>query len=190
MNRKNTAVTPAIKFTLVEAVANTVKQLSEDGSFSAYDITTEIREAVNSGEYTIPVTTTGKENWINHEDVKAILDRFLDDGFLKTLGLTNVSYNGTFRVFEFDEDTAAVVFSKTPVAVTPPVNPNPTKSPLAQKIEIYLNKSVGTPVTLKQIQSAVKVNGISCKDFAELISNLGYNVNPGTPNKFSTYTVG
>ena len=203
MKTNDTATaTPAVsttpQLTLKEAVVNAVNELKVKGSFSAHDVTKTVRDAANAGEIALPGLEASQPNssnikyWVNHADVKTTLDGLLNDGTLANLGLTNVDYSGAFRVFEFAvgapaTTSAAPSAPSAPSATTPaPAAANPTQSPLAQKIEAYLNK-VGS-ATLKQVQSALKVNGVTCKDLAPIVESLGFTVTAGTPDCFSTYT--
>lgn len=181
---------PQTNLTLTEAVVQAVNELKANGSFSAHDVTTTIRDSVNAGEYALPGlearpgTAGGTiKYWVDHEAVKTVIDTLLNNGELANLGLTNVDYSGAYRVFEFGK--------ATPAAPTPTANATAdadTQGPIAQRIKAYLDK-VGT-ATLKQVQSALKTNGVTCEDFYNLITALGINVEPGTPGKFSTYTAG
>ena len=199
---KNTnAVNTTPKLTLTEAVVNAVNELKSKGSFSAYDVTTAVRAAANAGEIELPgleanTNQSGIKYWVNHEDVKREIDALLNNGELANLGLTNVNYNGSFRVFEFANSTATsapAVTTATPApaavvaSTTDDTDPADADSPVASRVAAYLNK-VGT-ATLKQVQSALKVNGITCKDFAGIVKGLGYTVTPGTSDCYSTYTV-
>ena len=193
---KNTnAVNTTPKLTLTEAVVNAVNELKSKGSFSAYDVTTAVRAAANAGEIELPgleanTNQSGIKYWVNHEDVKREIDALLNNGELANLGLTNVNYNGSFRVFEFANSaaTTTVATPAAPVASTTAyTDPADADSPVASRVSAYLSK-VGT-ATLKQVQSALKVNGITCKDFAGIVKGLGYTVTPGTSDCYSTYTV-
>jgi hypothetical protein len=194
------AVSTTPQLTLKEAVVNAVNELKVKGSFSAHDVTTAIRDAANAGEIALPGLEATQPNssnikyWVNHSDVKTTLDGLLNDGTLANLGMTNVDYSGAYRVFEFagaSTAPAAPVPSAddhdgAPAPTTPAPNAaNPTQSPLAQRIDAYLKK-IGS-ATLKQVQSALKVNGVTCKDLAPIVESLGFTVTPGTPDCFSTY---
>lgn len=190
MNTATQAVSTTPQLTLKEAVVEAVTELKNKGAFSAYDVTSAVRAGANGGEFALPGLEAKQNNsnikyWVNHEDVKQVVDGLLNDGTLATLGLTNVNYNGSFRVFEFASSVAqsSPATSSTPASTTA----NPTQSPLAQRIQTYLS-NVGS-ATLKQVQSALKVNGVTCKDLAAIVAGLGYSVNPGTTDCYSTYTV-
>lgn len=178
----NTTVVPQLS--LSEAVVEAVNEIKVKGSFSAHDVTNAVRSAVNAGEITIPGSEAKPNSqnikyWINHEDVKAVIDALLEDGTLKNLGLVNVTYNGNFRVFNFAANA-------TPAAVVT-VATNPAESPVEKRIKAYLAK-VGS-ATLRQIQSALKINGVTCQALAEVVVKLGYKVVEGTPGCYSTYVV-
>lgn len=195
MNSSNTAVAIP-QLTLAEAVLDTVNELKGRGSFSAHDVTAAIRADANAGDIALPGheaqgNKAGIKYWVEHNDVKDILEGLLNDGTLATLGLTHVGYNGTFRTFEFGPVgvAAAPVAPNTAAAIVPVNNATATVSPVLQRIQTYLGNNPGV-VTLKQIQSAIKVNGLSCKDFFDILTGAGYTVNVGVADKFSTYTVG
>lgn len=196
MNSSNTAVRVP-QLTLAEAVLDTINELKGRGSFSAHDVTAAIRADANAGDIALPGheatgNNAGIKYWVEHEDVKVIIEGLLADGTLKTLGLTNVRFNGTFRVFEFGNVgviPAGVVPNNAAAVITPTNTATAAVSPVLQRIQTYLANVTGL-VTLKQIQSAVKVNGLSCKDFNDILTGAGYIVNVGTAGKFSTYTVG
>lgn len=202
----NTAVSTVPQLTLKEAVVDAVKTLKVNGSFSAHDVTNEIRAGANGGEFALPGLEAKENNanikyWVDHEAVKAVLDALYNDGTLQNLGLTNVippDYSRTYRLFEFANvvaSAAATVTTPTAAPAAPTTPPpaantaNPTVSPVEAHVKAYIEKS-GAGVTMKQIQSALKVNGITCKDLADMVDKLGFEVVPGTLNCFSTYTVG
>lgn len=201
MNTANTTATATIStliptLTLREAVVESVNEiLKTTQSFSFYDITKLVRDKVNSGEIAIPGNEAIQPNpsnikyWVNHEDVKSVIDTLLNDGTLNNMGLKNVCVNGTFRVFEFDSPVTPQSTDNNIVVITPSSSSDDdaTNSPLEVRIKSYLS-NVGT-ATLKQVQSAMKVNGVTCKDFADIVKNLGFTLTPGTPDKFSTYIV-
>ena len=198
-NTANTAVSTTPQLTLTEAVTQAVNELKAKGVFSAYDVTTVVRAAANGGEYALPgLEARGNQSgityWVDHANVKTIVDTLLNDGTLANLGLTNVNYNGSFRVFEFATSTSATPSSAPSVPVsnaTANATANPTQSPVAQRIQNYLSNCLRFSVnpTLRQIQSTLKVNGLTCKDLASIVAGLGYAVSPGTTDCYSTYTV-
>ena len=181
--------------TLTEAVVQAINELKGNKSFSAHDVTNTIRESVNSGEYALPgFETAGAAGgpiryWVDHEAVKTVIDNLLNSGELANLGLVKVE-NPTgarpYRLFNFGT-TAAAPAPVTPTANATPADDTDTQGPVAQRIKAYL-ANAGT-ATLKQIQSALKVNGVTCEDFYNLVTALGFDVQPGTAGKFSTYTV-
>jgi hypothetical protein len=188
----NATNAPQTNLTLTEAVVQAVNELKANGKFSAHDVTNTVRESVNAGEYALPGlearpgTAGGTiKYWVDHEAVKTVIDTLINNGEMANLGLTNVDYSGAYRVFEFGNAVAAPAAPTTPTANATPAN---TQGALAQRVQAYLAK-VGT-ATLKQVQSALKTNGVTCEDFYNLITALGINVEPGTTGKFSTYVAG
>ncbi len=183
MNSSNTAVAIP-QLTLAEAVLDTINELKGRGSFSAHDVTAAVRADANAGDIALPGyeaqgNGAGIKYWVEHNDVKDIVEGLLNDGTLASLGLTNIGYNGTFRTFEFDPAgpvaaAAPAVPTNNVAAVIVPTNAA-TVSPVLQRIETYL-ANVNGRATLKQIQSAVKVNGLSCKDFYDILTSRGSGV--------------
>lgn len=200
MNTNATTNAPQTNLTLREAAVQAVNELKGNGSFSAHDVTNTIRESVNAGEYALPGyearpgTAGGTiKYWVDHEAVKTVIDALLADGELRNLGLTNVAGPTDarpYRVFEFATATATAVTPATPATTTPTANATAvgTQGALATRIQAYL-ANAGT-ATLKQVQSALKTNGVTCEDLYNLTTALGINVEPGTPGKFSTYVAG
>jgi|SRR5579862_4516722 len=187
--KTNTSI-PAAKtaYTLKEAVLDAVNTLKSNGSFSAHDVTTQVRQSVNDGEYILPglEAASGSAFKFNvvHDDVKAVIDGLLNDGTLQNLGLTGVNYGGAFRTFEFGSAVAATTADTTD---TDDTVVDDSDSPVATRIKNYL-ANVGS-ATLKQVQSMLKVNGVTCKDLATLADEIGLTVTVGTEGCYSTYTV-
>ena len=196
----NTTNDTQTNLTLREAVVQAVNELKGNGSMSAHDVTNTIRESVNAGEYALPgyearANTAGGtiKYWVDHEAVKTVIDDLLADGELRNLGLTNVNNtNQPYRVFEFATPTdpvdAATPAPAPTVTNAAAIAAQDTQGVLAQRVKAYLDKQDGA-VTLKQVQGALKTTGVTCEDFYNLITALGYDVEPGTEDKYSTYTV-
>lgn len=179
--------------TLTEAVVQAVNELKANGKFSAHAVTSTVRESVNSGEYALPGLEARPgcragtiKYWVDHEAIKTVIDALIANGEMANLGMVNVDYSGAYRVFEFD--TTGATPANAPTVTTDNGGGVDTQGVLAQRVKAYLDRQAGT-VTLKQVQSALKTSGVSCEDFYNLITALGYQVDTGTPDKFSTYTV-
>lgn len=186
--KTNTSVkTTTAAYSLKEAVLDAVSTLKKNGSFSAHDVTAQIRKSVNDGEYTLPglESSAGSAFKFNvqHDSVKEVVDTLLNDGTLQSLGLTKVDYSGNYRIFEFGATTAV----STDTDTTADTDVDQADSPVATRIKGYLAK-VGS-ATLKQVQSMLKVNGVTCKDLATLADEIGLTVTVGTEGCYSTYTV-
>jgi hypothetical protein len=192
-------------YTLKDAVLDAVNSLKSNGTFSAHDVTTTIRNAVNDGEYILPgleaASGSAFKYNVDHDAVKQVIDSVLNDGTLANLGLVNVNYDGDYRTFEFDntpvdeDEDVTTTTTAAPVGTAAPANAtvdddaavSDNDGPVAKRITAYLQK-VGS-ATLKQVQSALKVNGLTCKDLATLADELGFTVEVGTEGCYSTYTV-
>lgn len=198
---------------LEEAVLVAVKELKGRGKFSAYDVTTFIRKEANDGKFELPGLEAksngqGIKYWVNHNDVRSLVDELLNRGELKNLGLINVDFNGTFRVFEFDNsiqaqaqslfspgtaNPPALTFAPNSLAASmasPSVKAPPAVSPstLVGRVDNYLKRHLFENPTLKQVQSAVKVNGITCEQFKDIVKNLGYRLTADGTHKSDCYS--
>lgn len=195
--KTNTSTATGVQYTLKEAVVEAVKSLLAAGtkSFSAFQITTEVRNAVNEGEYSLPGlenpdTSASFKYLVKNDDVKEVIELLQNDGTLANLGLDNVDYSGAYRIFNFTAPaTSTDTTDVADGAATPTTNDDATNddSPVAQRIKAYI-ANVGS-ATAKQIQSTLKVNGVTCKDIVTLADELGFDITVGTEGAYSTYTV-
>jgi hypothetical protein len=181
---------------LEEAIVNAINELKPRGSFSAFDVTTQIRDAANNGAIDLPGLEArpnqhGIKFWVNHQDVRALIDEMLNNGELNNLGLTDVRYNGTYREFVFDVNSPATPATPAPAVQTvgTAAAPTPSTVGVSVKVDNYLKRNLYNQPTLKDVQSAIKVNGITCEQFATIVEQLGYTVNDDGSGNYSTYTV-
>ena len=190
--KTNTSV-PSVKsaYTLKEAVLDAINTLKEN-VFSAHDVTAQVRQSVNDGEYTLPgleapAGSAFKYN-VSHDSVKEVIDSLLNDGTLANLGLTNVNYAGAYRTFEFDTTAASTDGDGGTVASDADADADDTDSPVAKRIAAYIDNQ-GGETTVRNLQRALHVNGLTSKDLVELLEKLSYTVNVGNEGFYSTYTV-
>lgn len=188
--------TPPVS-TLKEAVLAQIENLIPDGSFTVRDVINAVRAAANAGTIKLPglearPNDNGITYWVDHKDVARVVETLKNEGTLKNLGMTDTNFDGDGWVFHFDipdwlsDETTPDEAIPAPAAIVTP-NADPTQSPVEAKIVAYLNK-VGS-ATLRQIQSALKINGITCKNLATMVADLGFTVYPGANvGCFSTYT--
>ena len=189
---KTNATAPSAKsaYTLKEAVLDAINTLKSTGTFSAHDVTEQVRQSVNDGEYTLPgleapVGSAFKYN-VSHESVKEVIDSVLNDGTLANLGLTNVNYDGAYRTFEFSTTTAAA--DTTTADTDADADADENDSPVANRIAAYIDNQ-GGETTVRNLQRALHVNGLTSKDLVELLEKLNYTVTVGNEGFYSTYTV-
>ena len=193
MKTNATASSPLAQYTLKDAVLDAVNTLKTTvGSFSIHDVTNTIRAAVNDGEYILPGLETSSPSGfkfnVNHDAVKEIVEFLLNDGTLANLGLTSVSYGSSHRTFNFGAPTSNPTTTST-TTEDADEDVSDSDSPVAQHIKSYLANR-GESATIRQIHSALKINGLTSEALVELVTNLGYQVTTGTTGKFSTYIVG
>ena len=193
---KTNATTPSAKtvYTLKEAVVDAVNTLKSNGSFTAHDVTSQIRQSVNDGEYILPGLETPAGSAfaynVKHDSVKEVIDSLLNDGTLQNLGLTNVNYADAYRTFEFDTTAASTDDDGGTVTsdADADAGADDTDSPVAKRIAAYIDNQ-GGETTVRNLQRALHVNGLTSKDLVELLEKLSYTVNVGNEGFYSTYTV-
>ena len=187
---KTNAIAPSAKsaYTLKEAVLDAINTLKSKGTFSAHDVTAQVRQSVNDGEYTLPGLEAAAGSAfaynVSHDSVKEVIDSVLNDGTLANLGLTNVNYDGAYRTFEFSTTTATA----TATVDTADADADESDSPVAKRIAAYIDNQ-GGETTIRNLQRALHVNGLTSKDLVELLEKLNYTVNVGNEGFYSTYTV-
>ena len=188
--------------TLKEAVLAAITELRNTGSLSAYQVTQFIREQTNNDKWEVTscIARPNGQNikfWINHDDVRREINELYANHELDSLGFVNRNYNGTYLVYEFDTTNLPVVANGATPIPNAPSTPNTVISSTAPTTDVndavaqYLKNHIDyvEAPTLKKIQSAVKVNGVTCEQFAKIVENLGYNVVSGTVGFYSTYYV-
>jgi len=189
----NTVSTKPV-YTLKDAVIDAINVLKVSGNFSAHDVTKAVRESANEGDYNLPgleapAGSSFKYN-VRHSSIKEVLDSMLADGSLKNLGLLNVSYDGNYRIFEFaaQSTTAATGVGSSAVASNNDADGADSDSPVAKRIAGYISRQ-GGQTTVRNLQRALHINGLTSKDLVELLEKLNYTVTVGTQDAFSTYSV-
>ena len=193
---KTNATAPSAKsaYTFKEAVLDAINTLNSPGTFSAHDVTEQVRQSVNDGEYTLPGLEAPAGSAfaynVSHESIKEVIDSVLNDGTLANLGLTNVNYDGAYRTFEFSATTAAAdtTTADTDADADADADADENDSPVAKRIAAYIDNQ-GGETTVRNLQRALHVNGLTSKDLVELLEKLNYTVTVGNEGFYSTYTV-
>lgn len=159
--------------TLQTAVALAVKDLLALGPFSAYDVTQLIRVQVDKDYILSDVEDIDWDDDdeeftpVSHDDVKVIVVELFDNGLIDaTRGYGSKAGNS---FVEYTPNVAPVVTSlQTPnVAQTSTI-----VDPLLLKIQSYLGNKGSA--TIKQIQSALKIKGVTCEQIAKLLQMSSY----------------
>jgi DNA-dependent RNA polymerase auxiliary subunit epsilon len=183
--KTNTSV-PSVTsvYTLKEAVLDAINTLKEN-VFSDHDVTAQVRKSVNDDEYTLPGLEAAAGSAfaynVSHDSVKEVIDSVLNDGTLANLGLTNVNYDGAYRTFEFSTTT-------TTQNTATDTDADESDSPVSKRIAAYIDKQ-GGETTVRNLQRALHINGLTSKDLVELLEKLNYTVNVENEGFYSTYTV-
>jgi len=195
--KTNTSVPSVVTaYTLKEAVLDAISTLKSKGSFSVHDVTVQVRTSVNDGEYTLPGLEAAAGSAfayeVKNDSVKEVINSLLNDGTLENLGLTNVNYNGPFRTFEFGTTAADTTDTDGDGGITATDvvadDADESDSPVAKRIAAYIDNQ-GGETTVRNLQRALHINGLTSKDLVELLEKLNYTVNVGNEGFYSTYTV-
>jgi hypothetical protein len=68
-----------------------------------------------------------------------------------------------------------------------------TSTEVSDKVNNYIRRNHWNngDISLKQIQSAIKVNGVTCEDLYHIVNGLNYKVTPGpvSDSYYSQYVV-
>ena len=187
--------------TLMEAVVAAINELKSAGTLSAYQVTTLIRQKCNQDEWEVSDCVSRPNNanikfWINHDDVRRAINELYANNELDALGFTGRNFNGTYLEYSFDTAQSLVPTTPTTPSANPTMNvptavlSNPT---VASKVNEYLTRNLlaNSNVTLKQVQSAIKVNGVTCEQLYDIVEVLGYTLTSGAldVDYFSQYTI-
>jgi hypothetical protein len=189
--------------TIKDAVIAAIETLRSSGSFSAHQVSQLIRTQCNTDQWEVLdcVARPNNQNikfWINHDDVRRTINEMYANCELDNLGFIDRNFNGQFNEYRFD--TSSVVTTTgttTPAPTATAIVGTPistlTNSTVNQRVDNYIKnqKSMGNVPTMKEIQSAVKTNGITCQDFYNIVVALGYNVKCGNGgiNSYSKHYV-
>lgn len=141
------------------------------GAFSAYEITQYIRQKVDSdyvlsdGDYVDEYDEDEDEDVIytdiSHEKVRKLVTELYDNGLFaatKTIG-KNPTTQASFILYTPVDRTVATVSKPA----------NPTTPDYITKVDAYL--ATKGSATVKQIQSALKLKGVTCDDILKAISD-------------------
>lgn len=188
--------------TLTEAVVAAINELKVAGKLSAHQVTQLIRQKTNQDEWEVNDCVARPNNanikfWINHDDVRRVVNEMYANNELDALGFTGRQYNGQFLEYTFNVINVSVPttgFTAASTTITPTVPVPTTNSTLSgQRILNCIDalKNLGGTITLKRVQSALKVKGVTCKDLSQIVANLGYTVQAGpiADDYYSEYTV-
>lgn len=158
-------ITPKIMktITLQTAVLLTVKELLALGSFSAYEATIVIRNRADV-EYTLSDQThNGVWTEVNHLDVRDIIVELFDNGVFEATRTYGQSGGNSYTIYN-------PIVVNAPNASAAPLPFVPTTTPVGAdlaRIKAYLaNKK---QATVKQIQSALKTDGLLCVDILNIL---------------------
>lgn len=163
---------PMKTITLQTAVALAIRDLLPLGPFSAFDVTQLIRVQVDKDyelsdvfDFGILDDEDGTEfTEVSHEDVKAIVVEMFDNGLIDATRGYGTKNGNSF--VQYTPNAAGIKVATGPI-LTPAVGAQPSTDPLLGKIQSYLTNKGSA--TIKQIQSALKINGITCEDIAKIL---------------------
>lgn len=198
-NLKDNKFMDTITCKFVTAVFLVAKRLSEDKlrkTFSIYDITQALREAVNCGKIILSdrvceIIDLRMTYYINHADVKSVFLELIDYEVITDIQwVSNGIYNEySKKVIKPTEDKVETKSNPCraehlSVCIDHSSRVDRYNSKLIDKLDAFLAKQALCPssVTLKRIQSAMKAPNISCREYYAILSKLGYIVNTNNPH--------
>lgn len=163
---------PVKSITLQTAVALAIRDLLPLGPFSAYDVTQLIRVQVDKDyelsdvfDFGILDDEDGTEfTEVHHDDVKALVVELFDNGLIDATRGYGTKNGNSF--VQYTPNVAGTQVATGPI-VTPAVGAQPSTSPYLNKIQAYLKEKKSA--TAKQIQSALKVQGLYCEDILRIL---------------------
>lgn len=191
---------------LTEAVVAAINELKSAGSLSAYQVTTLIRQKTNQDEWAVTGCEARQNQanikfWINHDDVRRTINDLYANNELDALGFTGRQFNGTYMEYSFDVNATA----PTPVPVAPNLGTVITtaaqntlltpSAPFVSPVQIAncvtALRDLGGDITLKRVQSALKVKGVTCQSLYNTLVAGGYSLTPGpsADDYYSQYVV-
>lgn len=172
---------------------------SAQNSFSAHDVTRELRRQANTGE--VDLLDLTRENVDGVPNTFRIEHNKVREEVAAQLGALRGTYERDFsRGYTLYRPKANAYATLATSVPTAPVNlanaplttfgvgstatPDPDRS---KKVSIYLIRKhgAGDNPSLKQIQSRLKGDYVTCSELADLVKTLGYqvSVNPSCPSQ-------
>lgn len=155
-------------------------------SFSAHNVTTEIRNRVNAGTFQVEglalmghPSGQGQTQFIGHDLVRPIvhseIDTLVVPGYIAA---TRIAPNGQgYILYEFNQATATVAAQRVRVHRTFGAHEE------TQTLVYIENKHADNILpTLKAIQSRLKDVSVTCADLAAFIQGAGYTLTPSVNN--------
>jgi hypothetical protein len=174
--------------TIQEAVQSTVAEFMDKGkSFSAYEITLEIRRKVNDRQLDISDVDRndfgkGRVSDVEHHDVRGRVQTIIDYS-----PEYEKSFNGQYVLYVPKQKAAPPalpsysVVGKSVQSNTPKTQLNPNDADVQKRVRNYLLKNKNQ-ATVKRVQSTLRRQGsISSDNVKEVCRKLGYyNFSGGT----------
>ena len=201
-----TGIAPGVKvpkLPLADVVQQKIdEKVSSDESFSAWNITQEVREAVNKHEVTIdglrivPLGQNPNTQYIAHDEVRALVYPYAD-----ALSGYRRRDTGQYQLWEphdgdddddvdLDSDGPLDVssqYSQQSTATTPPTAAQLNQIPHRNRlIKTYIDNrlAVNDPPTLKSVQSRMKGWPLSLDDIKDIAVAEGFTVTPSADGDF------
>jgi hypothetical protein len=162
---------------IITAILLSIRSFGND-QFSIFDITSNIRENLNDGEYELSIFG----DRIAHDVVKTHFTELADYGFLSDYSM---KHENGYRVFKRTQALATTTINQSTNAPTPAA----TTIPSDVQLIIYKYLKGRSPVTMKQIQSRLKGHTYTCqeiKDFLAAINLVDNSTVNNTPSKVLT----
>lgn len=201
MNNNTNVSVPTV--TLQTAILLQIKEFAAAGkTFSAHNITEELRNKCNTGKIEIPEIEdlSGNDSYrynVDHKNVRNLFNEMRDNGVFDADYQITKTFNGSFFVYTaISTSSPATSFSTQQPPISVAQKFALSNAEIKRRIEQYLNNCASKNVcpTIKEIQSAIKrgnhSTGILCEDIISLIENeLGYTIDKNQYNNIYQYQV-
>lgn len=151
---------------LQTAVMLTVKELLALGGFSAYEVTTIIRGRVDRAYELSDCDKVGGVTMVNHSDVREIIsDLYANEVFAAKKTFVSNGLGNSFTVFE-----------SIPAPSTTPA-PSAAVKDLEDSHCLKIVRCIfrNGERTMREIQSSLKVKGLTCERIAKFLNLKGKN---------------
>ena len=154
------------EITIVTAILMAIKEFRYD-EFSIWEITKNIREKIDNGDYTLKFHGLSAPHWA----VKSLVEDFIVGGLFDEYSVR--THIDGYRIFQKEDTAKTAIPSHTPpIVVHQQKTTNTTVLPTDVQLKIFTYLKNNGPVTMKQIQSRLKGHGYTCSEIYDFFDKI------------------